>query len=107
MPVYVLGCHVLLLQSASSVPESRLPSAKAGFVGLAYTLELAVEKVDEVEEGSGLMYADWPFGGAWKGLVPEGTDNLRPGVLLPHASRGADEDGDCIPDGNLGLPVPE
>lgn len=66
-----------------------------------------VEKVELVDEGSGLMYGDWAFGGAWKGLVPDGTDNLRPGVLLPQANRGAEDEGDCIPEGNLGLPVPE
>lgn len=105
--MYVPGCQVRLLQSASTL-ESLLDSEKFDVVGLAKRLFCA-EKVDEVDDGKGVRYGGSTCpGGPEKGFPADGTDNRRPGVLDPPQDTGLEavEIGDWNPDPyRLGLPV--
>jgi len=109
IPVYVPGCHVRLLHSASAADtESRRDSEILELVGLA-NMPLFPENVELVEEPKGGIYACgyWLFpGGVVKGLLADGTDRRRPGVRLPQfRERGIGPIGDCRADENLGLLV--
>ena len=99
--MYVLGCQVRLLQSTSPVSEPRRDVEKTELVGLGKAL---LEKVEEVEDCSGLIYVDWcgkELDCVWNAWTLDGTDSRLPGVLGPQAAR----DGDRRPDG-YGLPLP-
>ena len=89
--------------------DSLRDSEKLDAVGLPYTL-LWFEKLEEVDDGKGLIYGCCGIGGDGpeKVFAPEGTDNRRLGVLAPphDTGRALVDMGDRRPGGYcLGLPV--